>query len=189
MTPDAAPEQASLDRETAGSRVTRADETVVVRTAERRDAEGIRALYNRFVQTSTALFELVPRNLDEQVQWIDEHSGGHPAVVAVLGDGTVVGFGSLSPFRPRPAYATSVEDSVYVDETRHGQGIGRRLLDELLRLATEYGFHAVFARITGDNDASIGLHAACGFEMVGTEREVGRKFGRWLDVVEMQKLL
>ncbi len=162
---------------------------VVVRGAERRDAEGIRRLYNHFVETSTALFDLVPRTLDEQVRWIDEHSGGHPAVVAVLDDDTVVGFGSLTPFRTRPAYATSVEDSVYVDERMHGQGIGRRILEELVGLATDYGFHAVFARITGDNDASIGLHAACGFEVVGREREVGRKFGRWLDVVEMEKLL
>ena len=63
------------------------------------------------------------------------------------------------------------------------------ILDKLLELAQQHGFHSVIARITGDNDASIGLHSACGFELVGTEREVGRKFGRWLDVVEMQRLL
>ena len=68
-------------------------------------------------------------------------------------------------------------------------GIGRALLEELLRLAAAHGFHAVIARITGENEPSIGLHAACGFELVGTEREVGRKFGRWLDVVEMQRML
>jgi len=162
---------------------------MTIRMAERRDAEGVRALYNHFVTESTALFDLVPRSLDEQVRWIDDHSGGHPAVVAVTADDAVVGFGSLSPFRPRPAYATSVEDSVYVDEAHQGAGIGRRLLDELVRLAAAYGYHAVFARITGDNDASIRLHTACGFEHVGREREVGRKFGQWLDVVEMQRLL
>ena len=70
-----------------------------------------------------------------------------------------------------------------------GQGIGRLLLDELLRLAAAHGFHSVIARIVGGHDASIALHAACGFELVGTEREVGRKFGRWLDVVEMQRML
>lgn len=161
---------------------------VEIRAAERRHAEGIRAVYNHYVGSSTALFDLRPRTLEEQVAWIDQHSGGHPAVVAVL-EGTVVGFASLSTFRSRPAYATTVEDSVYVLEAHQGAGIGRRLLDELLRLAEAHGFHSVIARITGENEPSIALHAACGFEVVGREREVGRKFGRWLDVVEMQRML
>ena len=165
-----------------------ATDDVVIRAAERRDAEGIRTIYNHYVNESTTLFDMVPRTLDEQVQWIDEHAGGHPAVVAELA-GRIVGFGSLSAFRPRPAYSTTVEDSVYLVEAHQGRGIGRRLLEELLRLASAHGFHSVIARITGENDASIALHAACGFTVVGTEREVGRKFGQWLDVVEMQKLL
>jgi phosphinothricin acetyltransferase len=163
-------------------------EAVSIRMAERRDAAGIRAIYNHYVTESTALFDMVPRTLDEQVQWIDDHSGGHPAVVAEL-DGEIVGFGSLSVFRSRPAYATTVEDSVYLLPGHQGRGIGSRLLAELLRMAAAHGFHAVIARITGENEASIRLHAACGFELVGTEREVGRKFGRWLDVVEMQRML
>src|SRR5262245_31871547 len=107
---------------------------VEIRHAERRDADGIRAVYNRFVADSTALFDLVPRTLDEQVAWIDEHSGGHPALVAVDrtadAPGGVVGFGSLSPFRPRPAYAGTVENSVYLLESHQRLGIGRRLLEE-----------------------------------------------------------
>ncbi len=180
----------------------RTDE-IRIRLAERRDAAGIRAIYNHYVNESTAIFDLVPRTLDEQVQWIDEHAGGHPAVVAASHEGIgtrggsdqvrfderIVGFGSLSVFKPRPAYATSVEDSVYLVDTHQGRGIGRLILDELLRLAEAHGFHTVIARIVGDNDASIALHAACGFEIVGTEREVGRKLGRWLDVVEMQRML
>jgi L-amino acid N-acyltransferase YncA len=166
--------------------------TVVIRLAERRDADGIRAIHNHYVE-STATLDLVPRTLDEQVEWIDEHSGGHPAVVAVLrgenGADRVVGFGSLSPFRSRPAYSTTVENSVYVSPQHQRAGIGRLLLDELVRLAQSHGFHSLIARITGNNGASIALHAACGYEIVGTEREVGRKFGRWLDVVEMQRLL
>ena len=161
---------------------------VEIRLVERRDAEGIQAIYNHYVAESTALFDLIPRTLEGQVQWIDEHSGGHPAVVAVI-DGRVVGFGSLTPFRPRPAYATTVEDSVYVLPGHEGRGIGRQLLDELVSLAAAHGFHTVIARISGGNEASIALHKACGFEIVGVEREVGRKFGRWLDVVEMQHML
>ncbi len=163
-------------------------DAVSIRPAERRDAAGIRTIYNHYVTESTALFDMVPRTLDEQVQWIDDHSGGHPAVVAEL-DGEIVGFGSLSVYRARPAYATTVEDSVYLLDGHRGRGVGTRLLTELLRMAQAHGFHAVIARITGENEASIRLHAACGFELVGTEREVGRKFGRWLDVVEMQRML
>jgi phosphinothricin acetyltransferase len=100
-----------------------------------------------------------------------------------------VGFGSLSSYRDRPAYSTTVEDSVYVRRDRQGQGVGRVLLEELVRLASGHGFHAVIARIVGGHEASIALHRACGFEPVGIEREVGRKFGRWLDVAVMQRLL
>jgi phosphinothricin acetyltransferase len=161
---------------------------VAIRLAERHDAAGIRAIYNHYVTQTTTLFDLVPRTLDEQVQWIDEHSGGHPALVAEVGT-EIVGFGSLSRFRDRPAYATTVEDSVYLLDGYQGRGLGRLLLTELVRRAAAHGFHSVIARITGNNEASIRLHAACGFEIVGTEHEVGRKFGRWLDVVEMQRML
>ena len=82
-----------------------------------------------------------------------------------------------------------MEDSVYVRRDRRGAGCGRAILGELVRLATVHGFHAVMARIVGGHEASIGLHTGCGFELVGIEREVGRKFGRWLDVVLMQRLL
>jgi L-amino acid N-acyltransferase len=137
----------------------------------------------------TATFEIAPRSAAEQLEWIAEHSGAHPAVVALTEDDEVVGFGSLSPYRPRAAYSTSVEDSVYVALDFQGLGIGRIILEELLRMAEAHGFHAVIARIAGQNDASVALHAACGFEMIGTEREVGRKFGRWLDVVCMERLV
>jgi phosphinothricin acetyltransferase len=162
---------------------------LTVRLAERRDAEAIRSIYNVEVAESTVTFDLVARTLDEQVEWLDEHSGGHPSIVAVDADGTVAGFGSLSAFKERAAYAPTVEDSVYVHRERRGAGIGRLLLEELVRLATAHGFHSVMARIVGGHEASIALHQACGFTVVGTEREVGRKFGQWLDVVEMQKLL
>lgn len=161
---------------------------VTTRLAERRDAEAIREIYNVEVLGSTVTFDLVPRTLEEQIAWIDDHAGGHPAIVAVDAGGEVVGFGSLSPWRPRPAYAPTVEDSVYVREDQRGRGVGRILLAELVRLAGEYGFHSVMARIVGGHEASIALHAACGFVETGVEREVGRKFGRWLDVVLMQRL-
>ena len=159
------------------------------RLAERRDAEALRDIYNVEVLESTVTFDLVPRSLAEQVAWIDEHSGGHPAIVAVSDDDSVVGFASLSPYRPRPAYAPTVEDSVYVHRDRRGHGIGRLLLGDLVELARSHGFHSAIGRIVGGHEASIALHRACDFEEVGRERQVGRKFGRWLDVVLMQRML
>ena len=159
-----------------------------VRLAIPADAEAIRAIYNLEVTESTNTFDLVPRTAEQQHAWLADHAGAHPAVVATQGD-EVVGFGSLSPYKERPAYATTVEDSLFVHRGHRGEGVGRRLLEELLRLAADHGFHAVIARIVGDNAASIRVHEACGFELVGVEKEVGRKFGRWLDVVELQKLL
>jgi phosphinothricin acetyltransferase len=159
------------------------------RLASHDDAEPIRAIYNQEVLGSTVTFDLVARTAEEQLAWMDEHSGAHPAVVAVDDLDRICGFGSLSPYRSRPAYRTTVEDSVYVDAAARGRGVGRGLLAELVRLAAAHGFHAVMARIVGGHEASIALHRACGFELVGVEREVGRKFGRWLDVVLMQRLL
>jgi len=161
---------------------------VEVRLAGAGDAEATRSIYNAEVTGSTVTFDLVPRSLSDQRAWLELHAGAHPAIVALV-DGEVVGFGSLSPYRSRPAYATSVEDSVYVRADRRGEGIGRDLLGELVDLATAHGFHAVMARIVGGHEASIALHRACGFGLVGVEREIGRKLGRWLDVVLMQRLL
>ena len=160
-----------------------------VRPALVGDAEAIRSIYNPEVLESTVTFDLVPRTLEEQREWLRARSGAHAVLVAVDADQEVVGYGSLSAYKDRAAYSTTVEDSVYVRRDRQGGGVGRLLLGELLGVATAHGFHAVMARIVGGHDASIRLHAALGFEIVGTEREVGRKFGRWLDVVVMQRLL
>jgi phosphinothricin acetyltransferase len=160
-----------------------------IRLAAARDAETIRAIYNREVTETVATFDLLPRSPAQQAHWMDEHSGAYAAVVAVAPEGAVAGFASLSPYRTRPAYATTVEDSVYVDSAHRGAGVGRLLLSELVRVAEASGFHTVIARITAAQEPSLALHRACGFELVGIEREVGRKFGRWLDVALMQRLL
>jgi phosphinothricin acetyltransferase len=159
-----------------------------VRLARPADAEAIRSIYNVEVTGSTATFDLVPRTADDQRAWLVEHQGPYPAIVAVDGE-MVLGFGSLSEYKNRPSYATTVENSVYVAADQRGRGVGRALLEELLDLATQHGFHSVIARIGGANVASIALHRTCGFVMVGVEREVGRKFNRWLDVSVLQRML
>ncbi len=160
-----------------------------LRSATLADADALLAIYNVEVAGSTVTFDLVPRSLEDQQAWIAAHSGGHPAVVAVDETGAVIGFGSLSPYKERPAYRTTVEDSVYVRTDQRGTGVGHQILAELLRLAQTYGYHSVIARIVGGHGASISLHRRCGFEIVGTEHEVGRKLGRWLDVVVMQRMI
>jgi L-amino acid N-acyltransferase YncA len=159
-----------------------------VRPAHRGDAEAIRAIYNVEVMGSTATFDIVERTLAEQIEWLDRHSGAHPAIVATE-RGQVCGFGSLSSYRDRAAYSTSVEDSVYVGAAWRRMGVGALLLAELVELATSHGFHTVIGRIAGGNEASVLLHERCGFQVIGIEREVGRKFGRWLDVTLVQRLL
>ena len=161
---------------------------VNLRLARPEDAEATREIYNIEVTGSTVTFDLVPRSLDDQLAWLDQRSGAMAVVVAEI-DGQVVGFASLSPYRDRPAYATTVEDSVYVHADFRGQGVARALLAEILEIGAARGFHSVMARIVGGHDASIGLHHSLGFAPVGTEREVGRKFGKWLDVVLMQRML
>ena len=172
-------------------------DAIAVRAARPSDAEAICAIYNHEVLHTTATFDLVPRSVDDQVQWLAARSGAFSAIVAVdpaetgplADDGAVVGFAALSPYRERAAYRTSVEDSVYVRRDRGGEGIGTLLLDSLLDLAESSGFHAVFARIEASGIASRALHARCGFELVGIERETGRKFNRWLDVALMECVL
>jgi L-amino acid N-acyltransferase len=160
-----------------------------VRLAHLDDADAIRAIYNREVTESTATLDLVPRSAPEQSRWMDDHSGAYAALVAVAPDGSVAGFGSLSPYRTRPGYSTTVEDSVYVRTPHRGAGVGRLLLSELVGVAATSGFHTVIARISAPQEPSLALHRSCGFELVGVEREVARKFGRWVDVALMQRLL
>jgi L-amino acid N-acyltransferase YncA len=171
-----------------------------IRLAEKEDLPAVCTIYNTEVTESLVTLDIIPWTLADQHLWLDRHRGAHPAVVAVddgetpgalLGarDETVLGFGSLSPFRDKPGYATTVENSVYVARYCRRGGVGRAILEELIRLAKEHGFHAIIARTEGSNIPSTNLHVACGFEMVGIEREVGRKHGRWLDVVELQRML
>jgi len=151
-------------------------------------AEELRRIYNHEVETSTSTFDLVPRTVEEQRAWIREREGALGVLVAEV-DGRIVGFSSLSPYRNRPAYNTTVENSVYVDAGARGLGVGKALLNEIVAMAKARGFHTVIAHISDTEGASVALHQACGFKVVGVQQEVGRKFGRWLDVTVMQHML
>ena len=159
-----------------------------IRRATLEDAAAIREIYNYEVENETSTFDLVPRTLEVQQAWIMERSGAFAVVVATFNE-HVVGFGALSEYRDRAAYSTSVEDSIYVSRDHSRKGIGRALLTHLLDEADASGFHTVMARIGASGIGSRALHESCGFALVGIEREIGRKFGRWLDVALMQCIL
>ncbi|HUK19422.1 MAG TPA: GNAT family N-acetyltransferase [Bryobacteraceae bacterium] len=161
-----------------------------IRPAEAADLPAITAIYGYHVLHGTASFETEPPPLEEMAR---RHSEvvrhGLPYLVAEL-TGEVVGFAYAAPYRPRPAYRFTVEDSVYIRDDHAGKGLGRSLLGALLRLCEQAGSKQMIATI-GDsqNTASIRLHRTAGFEHVGVLRNVGLKFGRWLDTVIMQKAL
>lgn len=162
----------------------------VVRDATAADLEVLRTIYNRAVVDSTATFDFRPRSEADQARWFSAKSdAGLPVLVADL-DGAVLGFASYGGFRSAwPGYRYSVEHSLYVAETARRLGLGRLLLSALIDRAMVAGYHVMIGGIDGANEASLRLHEALSFERVGVMREVGRKFGRWLDLVLMQRLL
>src|SRR5262249_11313552 len=137
-----------------------------------------------------------PRDSAAQREWFARHTARYPIVVAtVASDGprpggeVVAAYGSLSPYRPKPAFARTVEDSVYVAPEHRGAGLRGQILAELIRRARALEHHSIVARITARNTASLRLHARHGFRPIGVERESAFKLGRWHDVAIMQRRL
>ena len=163
---------------------------VALRAATAGDAEATAAIYAHHVRTGTASFEIEPPDTAEmERRWRDVTSRGLPYLVAVA-DGAVIGFAYAGPYRPRPAYRFTVEDSIYVRSEACGRGIGRALLAALIDASGRAGARQMLAVIgDADNAPSIRLHAALGFHHVGLLETVGNKFSRWLDVVLMQRAL
>jgi phosphinothricin acetyltransferase len=162
-----------------------------IRPATLEDAASIQAIYAHHVKTGTGTFELEPPDLAEiQSRMTKIAKRGSPWLVACSDEGHAIGYAYAGPFRERPAYDCTVEDSIYLAPEATGYGVGRALLAELIARCTETGYTQMLA-VIGDsgNLASIGLHRAMGFEDVGVLRDVGHKFGRYLDVVILQKSL
>jgi phosphinothricin acetyltransferase len=159
-----------------------------IREATEADLSAIFAIYNDAVLNSTATWETAEVPPPGQQKWLSDHQPPYAAVVACDGD-EVVGWASLSEYRQRAGYRYSVEGTVYIRPDRLRRGLGRMLVTEVVQRARKGGFRTVLGKISADNEASIALHAALGFVEVGREREVGFKFGRWLDLVTMQLLL
>jgi len=162
--------------------------TIVIRDATASDLEAINEIYNHYVLTSACTYQTEPETMDARRAWFANHGAQHPVTVAVDGD-RIVGWGSLSRFHARAAYSRSVENSVYVDHRQQRRGIGRLLLADLIERAKRLGHHTIIAGIDAEQAPSVGLHQAMGFEKVALLKEVGFKFGRWLHVIYMQKML
>jgi L-amino acid N-acyltransferase YncA len=160
-----------------------------IRPASADDAPAINAIYNHYVRTATATFDTEETSLERRIVWLAEHAGPHPALVACDASGVVLGWGSLSRWGTRDAYRHTVEISIYVDAEQIGRGVGPALSEALLGEARRLGHHAVISQIVHENEASLKMAARHGFEHVGTLKQVGRKFDRWLDVVLMEYII
>lgn len=161
---------------------------LVIRHAIEEDVPEIMAIYNDAIVNTTATFDTEPKTLADRLCWFRERSGDHPVIVATLDD-KVAGWAEIKPFGTRKAYEYTVENAVYVDPLCQGEGLGSALLARLIEIATDSGFHVVLALIVAGNDCSVRLHEKFGFEKVGVMREVGRKFGSWLDILIYEKVL
>jgi len=160
----------------------------LMRPATQADLPVITAIYNDAIRTTTATFDTEEKTLEDRRAWLATRDTRHPVIVAQLG-GEVVGWGSLSAWSDRCAYAGTCENSVYVAATARGNGVGKALLAELVNIARKAGMHTIIARVAAGNPASERLHEAAGFVRIGVMREVGRKFGRLLDVTMYQLML
>ena len=153
-------------------------------------ADQILAIFNEAILNSTALYDYKPRTTQMMTTWFENKERGNYPVIGIVGEtGELLGFGSYGSFRPWPAYKYSVEHSLYVAAGWRRQGIGKRLLQELITRARTQNYHVLIGGIDSQNSASIQLHQRFGFQLAGTLRQVGFKFGHWLDLQFYQLLL
>ena len=162
--------------------------TVTIRLATRDDAAAINEIYNPYVTHSTATFRLEPFTLHEREEWLTGRASEHPVTVAEV-DEHVVGWCALTSFRPRAAYSRSAEVGLYIEEQFHRRGIGRALIEDAIARGRAAGLHVIIGGCCHETAGSIGLLKACGFAPVAHFREVGYKFGRWLDVLFFELML
>jgi phosphinothricin acetyltransferase len=159
-----------------------------IRPAQLADAEAIATIYNEAILTTTATFDTETKSVEDRAQWLQAHDERHPVLVATLDD-RVVGWASLSAWSERRAYDDTAETSFYVIAEHRGRGIGRALKESIIAEARRLGYHTLLARVAEGSAESLHLNTSTGFVHIGTLREVGRKFGRLLDVHIFQKML
>ena len=166
------------------------NDPLILRDARTEDMPAVLAIYNQEVRNSTSTYQYAERTLDEQLALLSsKQSAGDPFVVAELADGSLGGYATYGPFRPREGWRFTVEHSVYLREDCRGRGLARPLMRHIMAHARERGFHSMVGVVDASNAASIRMHQAMGFQVAGVMREGGYKFDRWLDCAFLQALL
>ncbi len=160
---------------------------LTIRKAILEDLAAITETYNEAILQTVATFDTEPKSVEEQTTWFANHDSKHPILVAEQ-DGIVTGWASLSKWSDRSAYSETAEISLYVKKQHRKKGIGRKLLEQIVKEGQKNGLHTVIARITEGNEPSVNLFKHEKFELVGVMKEVGRKFGKLLDVYIMQRI-
>jgi phosphinothricin acetyltransferase len=160
-----------------------------IRDARVDDVPGILAIYNDVIATSTAVYRQEPATLDDRRQWFDARvAQGFPILVAA-DDSGIVGFASYGDFRSWPGYRFTVEHTVHIRTDQRGQGVGTRLMQALIERAVAQGKHVMVGGVDADNEPSLRFHERLGFVRAARLQQVGFKFGRWLDLVFVQRIL
>lgn len=159
----------------------------IIRPAKIDDLTAITEIYNQAILNTVATFDTEPKTPEEQRAWFNEHGDKYPVLVAEQ-HGVIVGWASLNEWSDRRAYSDTAEISLYVEESHRGKGIGRKLSEAAIKAGRDAGLHTVIARIAEGNASSIHIAESQGFEHIGIMREVGRKFGKLIDVYLMQIL-
>ena len=162
---------------------------ITIRDLHEDDLPGLLAIYNDVLLTSTAIYRDEPATLEERRDWWEARRRLQQPVLAATDDTGLVGFASFGDFRAWPGYRYTVEHTVHIRADRRGQGIGRQLMQPLMEQARAAGKHVMIAGVDADNGGSLRFHETLGFVRVAHFREVGYKFGRWLDLVFLQKIL
>jgi len=160
---------------------------LIIRKAKIEDLISITGIYNEAIENTVVTFDTTPKTLEEQINWFTNHGPKNPILVAEKEE-NILGWASLSKWSDRCAYSDTAELSLYIKETYHGQGIGRKLLEAIIQEGKKTGLHTVISRITEGNETSIHLHETVGFFHIGIMKEVGQKFEKRLDVYLMQKI-
>ena len=160
-----------------------------IRTATENDLPAILVIYNHIILNTTAIYQYQPQTMEMRKAWYDTRmKDGHPFFVAES-EGQIVGFSTYGHFRAWPAYKYTVENSVYVSADQRGKGIGKLLILPLISTAANNNLHAIIASVDASNEVSLRLHKSFGFEEVAHFKQVGYKFGRWLDLKFLELLL
>jgi len=158
-----------------------------IRKALINDINEITEIYNEAIKKTNSTFDTIEKTIEEQKIWFKNHGQKNPIIVAEK-DGLIIGWAALSKYDTRCAYSDTAEISLYIKTENQGQGIGKKLINEIIKQGKKAGLHSIIAKITSGNNISIELHKSVGFKIIGVMKEVGYKFGKRLDVYLMQKL-